>query len=456
MKGIINRLFGQSPEPEPDPGDEFEGLLPPPPPRVVEPGVALLIAQIEGGGGREVTARIVQALGERDGVELRLSRRSLKTPSGYSPLERLAAAGPTGRAMLATEGGDVLVWGEAVGTEGGVILRFLSATLDGEARAGAFGPGDSLELPPGFETELIDVVFATAIAAALPVKGRQPKVLAKHLGSVMVRLGRIVDSPPRGLSSRQTASVLSCIGNCFAVLWRLTGEDVRLERAIAIYRKALDEMTRDEDPLMWALMQNHLATAAEALAGKRRFSDEELETAVKAYRSVSATLGRENHPSDWAFAQHRLGMVLYRLALRRDSDPTLLRTSAAAFEEALEVVNRDDQPDRWSEVMNQLGVTLMALGIQGQGTDVLARAAATFRETLEVRRRDTAPLLWAQTANNLGAVCFALCKRNKSAPLLEEAQACFEGAREIYMRRGRIETVRVIESNLDRVRSMMR
>ena len=432
-------------------------MLPAPTPaRVVEPGVVAVVSQFEGANGREVATRLAHALAQREGMEIRLSRRAVKTPSGYSPLERLAAAGSTGRAVLAAEGGDVLIWGETVGTEGGVILRFMASVLDGEGRAGSFGPGDALELPAGFENELIEIVFATVVAAALPVKGRQPKVLSKPLGAALGRLGRTVDSPPRGLSSRQTASVLTCIGNCFAALWRLTSEDPRLERAMAAYSKALEETTRDEDPLMWAMIQNHLATAAESLAVKRRFSDTELETAVKAYRAVASTLGRENHASDWAFAQHRLGMVLYRLALRRDSDPTLLRTSAAAFEEALEVVSREDTPDRWSEVMNQLGVTLMALGIQGQGTDILARAAATFREALEVRRRDSAPLQWAQTANNLGAVCFALCKRNKSAPLLEEAQVCFEGARDIYMRRGRIETVRVIESNLDRVRAMMR
>jgi exonuclease VII small subunit len=56
----------------------------------------------------------------------------------------------------------------------------------------------------------------------------------------------------------------------------------RLEEAVAAYRAALEEQTRDRVPLQWALTQMNLGTALHAL-GERESGTARLEEAVGVY-----------------------------------------------------------------------------------------------------------------------------------------------------------------------------
>jgi len=416
--------------------------------------VVALVAGVEGVAGRDPMARLVALLETCRGIEVRPARRRLKLPVEASLVERLSAAGATGRSWLAQEGADVMVWAEATGGEGAVVVRFVPALLDAEGKTGTFGLGDALELPAGFGDEFGDILAAATVAAAVPVKIGREATLGPVLSAAVARVNGFVEMPPRGLTAAQTAALLACLGNCFAALWRVDINDARLERAIRIYNLALDSCAAADLRLPRAMIQNHLAAVHEAMAAHDA-DLVHLEAAAKAYHAVAAALGQDEHPVDWAFAQTRLGMVLYRLALRRDSDATRMQASVRAFEAARAVLNRDDAPDRWAEVTNQLGVALMALGSQIAGTEALERSVAAFREALEVRRREAAPLLWAQTSNNLGAASFALSQRKTIPGLLEEALRGFEGARDVYVKYRQQKTVAVIEKNMARVRERL-
>ncbi|MCG8511011.1 MAG: hypothetical protein MI741_17445, partial [Rhodospirillales bacterium] len=418
--------------------------------------VSALIADIEGVTGRDITAQLAEALADCPGLEARLARKKLKPHIDSDGLvEKLAASGIMGRSWLASENADVLVWGEAIGTEGAATIRFLPAALDAEGKTGTFGLGDSLELPIGFGREFGDVAAASTIAAAVAVKSESEEALGSVLAAAVGRVSGYVESPPPGLTISQLVSLLTCIGNCFAALWRVDGGDAHLERALKIYELALGSFSRNDMPIPYALIQNHMAATFDARAGVDS-DPAPLEAAAKAYHAVAAALGRAEHPQDWAFAQNRLGMTLYRLALRRDSDPSHLQASVKALDQARLVFTREDAPDRWAEVTNQIGVAMLALGTQVAGTEALERSVNSFRDALEVRRQDAAPLLWAQTANNLGAASFALFRRSKNPALLEEAIDRFEGARAIYTRFRQHRTVAVIEKNLARARGLLR
>src|SRR5512139_3759612 len=75
-------------------------------------------------------------------------------------------------------------------------------------------------------------------------------------------------SPPIATPSRNTpASACRSTGPCNA-LWRLGGREsgtARLEEAVAAYRDALKEYTRERVPLQWATTQNNLGNALETL-----------------------------------------------------------------------------------------------------------------------------------------------------------------------------------------------
>lgn len=448
---MVRDLFGKLLRPSSGPEDV---VVEPPMKRVGPVAVVALLAELDGPGGREVTARIVAALEFCQGIEVRPARRRLRLPSDGGLVARLAAAGTTGRAWLAQEGADVMVWGETVGVSGGAVVRFVPALLDAEGKTGTFGLADALELPADFGDEFADILGAVTVAAAVPVKLGRDESLDSVLSAAVARVNGFVEAPPRGLTASQGAAMLACLGNCFAALWRVNAKDMHLERAARVYTLALESCEGPELRLTRAMIHNHLAAVHEARAA-READPVHLEEAAKAYHAVAAALGPAEHPGDWAFAQTRLGMVLYRLALRRDSDAARMQASVKAFEAARQVIDRDEAPDRWAEVSNQLGVALLALGSQVTGSEALERSVAAFREALEVRRRDVAPLLWAQTANNLGAASFALSRRKTVPGLLDEAVRCFEGAREIYLKYRQPRTVAVIEKNLARVRERM-
>jgi tetratricopeptide (TPR) repeat protein len=426
-----------------------------PPMKRVGPVAAIaLLAEIEGPGGRELTARVASSLDVCPGIEVRLANKRLRLPTDGTFIERLAAAGATGRGWLAQEGADVMIWGETTGLSGGAVLRFVPALLDAEGKTGTFGLADALELPANFGGEFGEILGAATVAAAVPVKLGRDETLGAVLSNAIARVNGFVESPPMGLTAAQSAAMLACLGNCFAALWRVNAKDVHLERAQRIYGLALHSCAGPELRLTRAMIQNHLAAVHEAKAANDA-DPAHLEEAAKAYHAVAAALGPAEHPGDWAFAQTRLGLVLYRLALKRDSDAARMQASVKAFEAARDVLDRDDSPDRWAEVTNQMGVALLALGSQVTGTEALERSVACFREALDVRRRDAAPLLWAQTANNLGAASFALSRRKTVPGLLEEAVRCFEGAREIYLKYRQPKVVAVIEKNLARVRERL-
>lgn len=411
--------------------------------------VVVLLADLDGRGGRELTTRLANLLSGHSGIDVFRRNRVLQLAPKGSLVDRLAAAAKTGREWLQAERAHVLVWGEADASVAGVTIRILQTVADAEGH----GLGDTLELPSPFGGELEGVILATLLGAVGPTKEGARAPVAEMLGDVLDGVSGFIEAPPPSLDQTQLASVLTCLGNAFTASARMGADGRRLTRAVEAYHAALGKISKDDAPTTWALAQNHLATALQ-IKGDREADDASLEAAAACYRAVADALGQRAYPNDWALANFRLGTVLYKLATR--SGPAkLLKDSGQAFERSIEVYTRDAMPGRWSDAMNHLGVVLMALGEELSGDAVLERAAAVFRSALEVRRRDLAPLLWAQTANNLGAACFALAKRNGRAEMLRGAAGCFEGAVDVYREHGQAQRVHVIIKNLQRVQSLL-
>jgi hypothetical protein len=447
VKDIFGKLINPLTGAEGQPGDAFQ-------PASSEPAaVVLLISDLDGLNGREISSAIGQALTAWPRVEVRMAHKRLKPQGDFTYVEKLAESGRLGKIWLAEEKADVLIWGETLGTEGAALVRFLAGAINGDAKTGTFGLGDSLELPVRFGKEYHDIVGAAAVSASVAVKQPDDEPFAGVLASALGRVSGFVEAPPPGLSVTQNVSLLTCLGNCFTALWRTNGEDKHFERAVRVYKLALDSCPSGGMAVSQALIHNHMAAAFEGKAGTEP-GTERLLAAAKSYQAVTETVGRIEYPQDWAFAQNRLGLVYYRLAVRSDNDASYLLAAAKAFDAARVVLTQDDAPDQWGEISNQLGVSLMALSGQVAGTGTLERSIAAFKDAHEVRLRTLAPLLWAQTSNNLGAASFSLFRRSSTPQLLEDAIRHFEGAREIYVQYRQERTVAVIEKNLKRAREL--
>ena len=150
----------------------------------------------------------------------------------------------------------------------------------------------------------------------------------------------------------------------------------RLEEAVAAYRAALKEWTRERVPLQWATTQMNLGAALQTL-GAREGGTARLEEAVAAYRAALEEKTRERGPLDWAAAQMNLGAALLRLG-ERESGTARLEEAVEAYRAALEERTRERVPLDWAATQMNLGLALFALGERESGTARLEEAVAAW------------------------------------------------------------------------------
>jgi tetratricopeptide (TPR) repeat protein len=100
------------------------------------------------------------------------------------------------------------------------------------------------------------------------------------------------------------------------------GDNTALLVAIATWRAALEELTRDRVPLDWAVTQNNLGNALWTL-GARESGTARLEEAVAAYRAALQEWTRDRVPLQWAATQNNLGIALWTLGERESGTARL-------------------------------------------------------------------------------------------------------------------------------------
>jgi tetratricopeptide (TPR) repeat protein len=110
---------------------------------------------------------------------------------------------------------------------------------------------------------------------------------------------------PAGLDRDQRGSLWQALGLATYVLGDQKGQKAWLKEAIAAYRAALQEKTRDLVPLDWAATQNNLGVALATL-GERESGTTLLEEAVAAYRRALEEGTRKRVPLQWAITQNNL------------------------------------------------------------------------------------------------------------------------------------------------------
>ena len=178
--------------------------------------------------------------------------------------------------------------------------------------------------------------------------------------------------------------------------------------------------SQDERGLAGNLLGNALRALGERQAGTAR-----LEEAVAAYRAALEERTRERVPLDWAGTQNDLGIAVMRLG-ERDSGTARLEDAVAAYRAALEEWTRERAPLQWAMTQTGLGIALRVLGGRESGTARLEEAVAAYRAALEEWTRERAPLQWAMTQTGLGIALRVLGGRESGTARLEEAVAAFD------------------------------
>jgi tetratricopeptide (TPR) repeat protein len=226
--------------------------------------------------------------------------------------------------------------------------------------------------------------------------------------------------------AQQRGKALNNLGTALRALGARESGTARLEEAVAAFRAALTEMTRERVPLAWAMTQNNLGRALHSL-GERESGTTRLEEAVAAFRAALTERTRERVPLEWAMTQNNLGAVLHALG-ERESGTARLEEAVVAYRAALTERTRERDPLDWATSQGNLAYALMRLGERENGTTRLEEAVASFRAALIETTREHLPLDWATGQNNLGNALWALGERETGTTRLEEAVAAYHAA----------------------------
>ena len=210
-----------------------------------------------------------------------------------------------GRKWLTRRNADVLVFGGVLPPKGETLnLQFLSSDLSQGFAPKSFGFEAGL-LKDDFSEAAAAQFQAIALAAVSPVTDQQGRYHVETLRPVARRLERIVRSPPPGMSISGVADIQFAFAQAMSTIREQAGDNLALEQAVAAYRAALAERTRDRVPLRWAMTQNNLGNALATL-GAQESGTARLEEAVAAYRAALAERTRDRVPLDWATTQTNL------------------------------------------------------------------------------------------------------------------------------------------------------
>jgi len=182
-------------------------------------------------------------------------------------------------------------------------------------------------------------------------------------------------------------------------------------RAPASYRKALEHVSRVEDPARWGVLTLKIGIAHRELALLRLEPGvaANLGEALVAHRAAMEVLKPGISPIGQAGMRHMLGILLAGHAELKQGEEAveLLEQAAAAFRAALELFGPDIEPLDRATTRQSLAGALQASAELQSGRDaweLLLEAEAAWADSLTVFRRDAHFEEWAIAQSGLGAV----------------------------------------------------
>ena len=371
---------------------QIPSAVPPPPLAGARPrqttSFKVLVADLAGDdAAKSQTLRVVAALQRHPEITVERCNRTLSAEGPGDPVEHLAEALRTGRAITRNAGADVLVWGERPEGERSIRLRFLSAAITPRGEVRAFRPvSNVLELPDDFEDRLGEVIYGVALTGIDPATEAQAQsVLALLVPAAAVARG-ILDNPPSSLTARGLARIRAAHGTAAAAIGENADDPEWLERAVADLKMVLQETNPVETPNLRAMTFNALGNALRML-GELKQQAGYLEESLAAFSSAEDIYTRTQMPVHWAMLENNRAVALWSLGKRGEATEHL-REAVAAYRRALEIITKERLPVTWAMTQNNLGVALRTLGQREEGTASLHEAVAAHTAALETLTRD--------------------------------------------------------------------
>ena len=302
--------------------------------------------------------QIYEVLKEFSGIQA-LPHRTLASDGRITEAMEIEA-GEAARRYLQESGASILIWGRVLDREHNIAKLFLttsSAALRGNKgeQGKQYQPeiATTIRLPDVFWSDLAQVLRLAIASRDAEFRAKEGNYVADRLPPFIASVRRLLneshDRP--GWDADARGSTLVILADALTTLGDQSGQNAPLQEAVAAYRAALEERTRERVPLDWATTQNNLGNALERL-GERESGTARLEEAVAAYRAALEERTRERVPLDWAGTQNNLGTALERLG-ERESGTARLEEAVAAYRAALEERTRERVPLDWADDAEQ-------------------------------------------------------------------------------------------------------
>ncbi|MCL4299202.1 MAG: CHAT domain-containing protein [Anaerolineae bacterium] len=224
------------------------------------------------------------------------------------------------------------------------------------------------------------------------------------------------------------------------------------EQAIAHYQKALEVITREVMPDDWAMTVDSLATAyANRIQGDRA---KNLDRAIDYYRQALEVRSRESMPIDWATTMMNLASAYIDRILGERAEN--IEIAIDYYNQVLEVRTHEAMPVEWANTVVNLA-NAYEVRIQDDRAKNIEIAIEHYERALEVVDRETTPIQWARTMMNL-ALAYENRIRGDRAENIEQAIDCYQSARRIVSRETMpVEWARIMmnlaNAYIDRIRS---
>jgi tetratricopeptide (TPR) repeat protein len=235
--------------------------------------------------------------------------------------------------------------------------------------------------------------------------------------------------------SPEASDILNDIGNLY---WMLSRNQTNaehtlsyLEQSIQSYQRALTNLTAEDAPHTYGMIQNNLGAAYGDLA-RYQDSTENLEQSIRAYEEALRYRRADSEPMKYASTQNNLGTAYWHLAQQQSSVPNL-RAAIAAYSEALSYYNPQSDSMSWAMIQNNLGTAFWNLAQYEQPETWLQRATVAYQEALKYRTPEVAPSACAASQNNLGTAYWHLADQHQDDPeqkaeYLHKCIAAYESA----------------------------
>jgi tetratricopeptide (TPR) repeat protein len=154
-----------------------------------------------------------------------------------------------------------------------------------------------------------------------------------------------------------------------------------LNQAVQHYHNALQEVSAESAPEVWAAAHAGLATAYLTMPMTQASDQLRLGVAVGSLRSALTVYTRETHPAEWSSAQLNLANALVYAPSTHQGDN--LVEAVELYEAVLGTRSRDADPVGYARALANQGNTLAHLGMFDQARAKLTEARFLFEEAQE-------------------------------------------------------------------------